>query len=289
MKLFIRLFLCILFVLPGTGVLAEEAPGDGASAGKGDSKLPPAQFSISPDKFILPLGTKPVNSGLRINNLQKRPVTFNVDIYNWILDEKNQVKVIPSDSQSLDQWMAITPLTFTLQPGKSQVVRFSILPSVKPDPGEHRAIIFLSQQPSSDTPEEGIFRIQFRYGIGVYGWTGPVSQHAMLKSLDFDPAASSLRALITNTGNVHVRLEGYYTVWQKKLYAGSVREGRPEGERKPEGSSGYGQIEMKPVLPGTTRTVDALINLPREKGEYIISINGMLGKESVRKIFAVMR
>lgn len=288
MKHLLPVFLFLSFLLPFRGLQAEGSSGEGIS-GKEEANMPPAQFSISPDKFILPIGAKPVNNGLRINNLQKRSVSFSVDVYNWTLDEKNQVKVIPSDRQSLDQWMAVTPLSFTLQPGQSQVIRFSVLPTVIPDPGEHRAIIFLSEQPSPEAPGEGVFHIQFRYGIGIYGWADPVRQRAVLKSLEFDPESFTLKAAIANTGNVHVRLEGNYTIWKKQLFPGSQKGGIPSGENRPKGSAAFGQIEMKPVLPGTTRTVEALIAVPREKGEYMVSIDGILGREKIRKTFSVQR
>ena len=105
----------------------------GVSAGELE---PPAQIAVSPSRFEVEIGPKPTTEAVTVMNLGKDPVTIMVTVASWDLDELNKVRILEPDEQSLDQWMVINPLRFTVPSGKSQTVRFSIRPKIRPLPGE---------------------------------------------------------------------------------------------------------------------------------------------------------
>jgi P pilus assembly chaperone PapD len=281
MKYPLTLLLALFLALAAPGVSsAEEAP--------------PEQIGVAPSMFELNLGSKPVNESIRLFNLKKKPTTVRVEVYNWTLDEKNEVKIIPPDAQSLDQWMLINPLRFTVEPGQSQVVRFSIRPSSKPAPGEHRAIIYFVEEPSGKTVDSTkALDVLFKLGVGVYAKTDPVKRTAALVNLTFDKQSSVIRTEINNTGNIHTRLKGNYSIWKKNAFvslANAAKYASPQnGEKPPAGLVMSGQMNQTPVLPGNHRVITTQIPLPKQPGNYIIAVTGTINDQSVEKTFALIR
>jgi hypothetical protein len=255
---------------------------------------PPGQIGVAPSMFELPIGSKPVNESIRLFNLKKKATKVRVEVYNWTLDEKNEVKILPSESQSLDKWMLINPLRFTVEPGQSQVVRFSIRPTVKPTPGEHRAMIYFIEEPS-DTPADSTkaLEILFKLGVGVYGHADPVKHGGTLNGLSCDLPASTIRADITNSGNVNTRLKGNYSIWKKDAFPGlkdaSKYESLQKDEKSPAGLVLTGQLNQTPVLPGNRRSIATQFPMPKAPGSYILAVTGSIGSQPVEKTFALTR
>ncbi len=279
-KLFSALLVAI-FTMAAT-VYAEDAP-------------PPGQIGVSPSMLELSIGSKPVNESLRIFNLKKTPTKVKVEVYNWTLDENNEVKLLPPTEQSLDQWMLINPTSFVLEPGKSQVVRLSVRPPVKPAPGEHRALIYFTEEridnaaPEEETPVEVLFKL----GVGVYANANPTKRASTLKGLSLDKSSSSLKASITNNGNVHTRMKGTYSIWKKADFPGIQNAEKyikaESTEKSPKGLVAAGQLNQTPVLPGSSRTiVTQLPSLP-EPGSYIVAVSGALGEKKIEKTYPVSR
>lgn len=281
MKNPLALLLALVMMLAHPSLLRAEEP-------------PPGQIGVAPSMFELAIGQNPVNESVRIFNLKKTPTTVKVEVYNWTLDEKNEVKLLPPDKQSLDRWMLINPLSFTLEPGKSQVVRFSIRPTVKPDPGEHRAIIYFVEQPAvANADSAKALEILFKLGVGVYGHADPVKHAGMLNNLAFDKSSASLNADISNSGNVNTRLKGNYSLWKKDTFPGigaaaKFAEGEKQ-EKQPAGMIIAGQINQTPVLPGNRRTISTQIPLPKTPGSYILAVNASIDGKTVERTFALTR
>ena len=249
---------------------------------------PPGQIAVSPAMFELKIGPQPVNESLRIKNLKKYPITLKVDVYNWALDEKNEVKILPPNVQSIDQWMVINPLSFTIEPGKEQVIRFSVRPRVTPTPGEHRAVIYFLEQPSSASL--GGVEVLFKLGVGIYGYTDPVKHAAVLNNLTLDRASSKLHVDLQNNGNVHTRLKGNYVIWKKGTFPGfrsmSNLLNWPKDKQLPEGFIAVGAMNNTPVLAGNRRTITTTIPLPETKsGDYTVAVEGTIDDKRIEKIF----
>lgn len=260
-----------------------------------EEATPPGQIGVSPSMLELSIGSKPVNESLRIFNLKETPTKVKVDVYNWTLDENNEVKLLPPTEQSLDQWMLINPTSFVLKPGESQVVRLSIRPTVKPAPGEHRALIYFTEERIDDTPAEAETPVEvlFKLGVGVYANADPTRHSSILKTLSFDKRENSLKASISNSGNVHTRLTGTYSIWKKGAFPGTENAEKyllGESDKKaPDGLVAAGQLNQTPVLPGSTRTiVTQLPSLPAP-GSYIVAVSGKLGEKKIEKTYPVSR
>lgn len=270
------LLIILLFLISAVAPLSSKA------------EEPPGQIAIFPSMFELPLGSKPVNQAIRLKNLKKNPVTIKVDVYNWTLDQQNELQTIPPTAQSLDRWMIVNPLLFTIEPNQEQVVRFSIRPDVQPEPGEHRAIIYFTEQPSTKEASAAV-EVVFRIGVGIYGYTDPVKRSGQLNSLAVNGNNRVLKADITNNGNVHVRLKGEYSIWTKGKFPGFERMKKlSEKDKADKANSGFiasGSMNNMPVLPGSRRIIETPLPIQGNGNGYTIAVSGELNGQKVEKIF----
>lgn len=246
------------------------------------------QLSVYPITFEeLKIGDKPVNESISVHNLKKKPVSMHVELYTWTHDEHYRVKLIAPTPQTLDQWMVVSPLRFTIPAGGEQTVRFSIRPRVKPEPGEHRAILYLSEE---ENPEKksGTIQMLGQYGIGIYGAVEPIKREAGLSSLSFDHKTKTLSASVRNHGNVHTRLRGSYSVWKKGAFPGlKVAKALPatfEEGKKPEGLITSGTFAGGPTLPGFNRTYQSRLAIPDNSGVFVVAFTGELDGVAVDKV-----
>jgi fimbrial chaperone protein len=247
------------------------------------------QLSVWPITFEgIEIGEAPVNETIKVRNLKKRPVTMHAEVYTWTHDDKFEVKLVPPTPQSLDQWMVVNPLRFTIPAGGEQTIRFSIRPRVKPEPGEHRAILYLSEEESAEKKEHSI-QMLARYGIGIYGHVQPIKREASLTGFSFDRKSGTLAGVVRNGGNVHARLRGSYSVWKQGAFPGlkAARE-LPvafEGDvKKPEGLIVHGTFAGGPTLPGFTRTYTSKLAIPANSGAYVVAFTGELDGAPVDKV-----
>lgn len=253
-------------------------------------QLPPPQLAVVPSMFEMEIGDAPVNDSVTITNYKKRPATFRIELYAWTLDEHHELKIIPSSPQSLDQWMVVNPLRFTIPPGGQQTVRFSIRPRLKPAPGEHRAIMFLVEepaqaqaQPASGTP------VFMKFGISIYGYVKPVIHSARLQELSFNQSTGVISARVINSGNVHTRFRGKYAVWGKKYFPGLEATKQMlktlEPGKEPAGYVTSGIIPGNPVLAGGESRYSLKASLPKQsKGPYVVAVIGEFDGKPLEKV-----
>ena len=76
-----------------------------------------AQIGVSPPVVEIDLNEPARTRTVRLFNYGNSPVEVQVRVHNWELDEVNRVRILPPTEQSLDQWLVINPLHFTIQPG----------------------------------------------------------------------------------------------------------------------------------------------------------------------------
>jgi len=221
---------------------------------------------------------------LKVVNLGDAPVRFAVSVAHFTLDEDNRLQLAPPSPQSADQWLVVTPLEFSIEPGKSQTVRFAVRPRVPPEPGEHRAMIFLEEQPPENRPFATLNLA--KVGVGVYVNVPPVVRKAVVHCVDVRVVGGQLTGMldIESAGNAHVRPQASYVVWPKNRFSGEV--GRrtiqePGGAVKvPEGASIAGMVPDIPVLPGTRRTLRFPLGLV-PPGEYVVELWGRVEGEKL--------
>jgi hypothetical protein len=244
---------------------------------------PPAQIAVSPPYVEVQLGGKPANESLRFTNMGKDPVSVEVTVEHWDLDEQNQVRPLAPTEQSLDQWMIVNPVRFEVQEGATQVVRLAIRPRVQPQSGEHRAMVYFNQRPSVE-PAQARVQVLFRFGVAIYANVGEIRRMGVLNGIAREGSTNPpvFGFDIASQGNANVRLGGQYAIWPEKGYPGQAATAPLPGLEKPDFKPptpivAAGVLPSTPVLPGTRRTilVDPGVRLPA--GRYVLDIDGDLG------------
>ncbi len=245
------------------------------------------QFGISPSLFQLTIGAQSKTESFRVFNFGARPMKFRISVHNWDVDEEFNVQVIPPTEQSLDQWIVINPIEFTVEPGKAQVVRFVIRPRVQPDPGEHRAIIYICENPveTGEFPQSNVVGC---IGAAVYGEHGEVQRVGILHDVAIAPETNPVltRFDISSEGSAHVRMDGQYAIWNASKYPGTENTTRIEDVQDVEkltalGIAEAGALPSLPVLPGTRRTMELYTSAVLPPGEYVLDINGTLSGKTI--------
>ncbi len=272
------LLLCLCLAAPAW------AQGGGSS---GLSVTPKPRVGFSPPRFELQWDGRGSTESLSVLNVSDAPLSVEVSLGNWDLDEENRNRELPPTEQSLDQWMIVNPLQFTIEPGDSQTVRFAIRPRVQPAPGEHRAMIYLAEQPAGSTEAEQALRVSFRFGIPVYLHVGEKVRTGTLHGIALDRTEAPGQLLIdfSSTGTAYARLDAHYMTWPRAAYPGdekaaaAIRSLAAEPATEHQGRAGelFSRLPGTPVLPGYRRTLKLPIVLPDAPGDYILAIAGRMG------------
>lgn len=240
-----------------------------------------AQLGVSPSRFELQLTESPSTESVRVFNFSEKEVELVVEVLNWDLDEANTVRELPPEEQSLDQWIVVNPVHFTVPAKESRTVRFSIRPKVRPETGEHRALIYFRQlpPPPDDNPS---FNVLYRVGLAVYAQAGELDRRAILHEVAVTDGLVQFD--VDCPGNAHVRFDGQYAVWPADGFPGSdattliANVGKAEAS-VPESVLEAGELPGTPVLPGTRRTLSLELQQALPPGAYVLDLNGTLGAE----------
>lgn len=248
-----------------------------------------AQIGISPQTFDVSLSEAQKSHSFRLFNLGKEPVEIQVSVANWLMNETNQLTVVDSTLQSLDQWMIINPLHFTIPAGQSQAIRFAIRPAIELDPGEHRAVVYFDEVLEPDpSPDRANLRSRFRIGAAVYGQVGDVTRVGEFLGARFDQNNAYIK--IVNTGSANVRMKGQWSLWRQDQYPGidavsDIQKNQEEESLLP-GMLAMGVLPTTPVLPGDTREILIPLNEldPLSIGDQVILvIRGKLGEVNLHE------
>jgi P pilus assembly chaperone PapD len=262
------------------------------------SFIPPAdaiEIGVSPPRVVVDMNSKRRNdtNTITISNLSDKPVDMKAYVRNWTMNEKNQLEDIASTENSLDQWIVFTPSRFTIQPRKTQTVRFAIRPKAKPKPGEYRAVIYLEEAaPASNSNADAIDTVG-RVGVVVYGYYGSAEQikrDGAVNSVGVDVKPNQIQAVfdVTNKGNAFVRVEGQYAIWRAGKYPGAKATeplkdiGNPRA-KLPADVVNAGLIDTAPVLPSNNRRISFPLIQKLPPGNYILDINANLSGKPVDK------
>jgi len=245
---------------------------------------PPAQVAVSPPRIEVSLDGRSRTESLHIMNLSDKPTRVKLSVANWDLDERNQVRVIPPTEQSLDQWLIVNPLEATIAPRDQQTVRLAVRPRAQPSPGEHRAIVYIEQQPGPSTaaPTEGSgIGVRYRMGVAIYGYAGDIVRvgnvHAVAPRLERNDLVIGLD--VESTGNAYVRPSGNYGIWPRASYPGEARAQDLLLGSEPSKATGTvinGPLPELPVLAGTRRVLELKASRPTDPGSYVVVAAGKL-------------
>ena len=250
-------------------------------------------LGVSPPNLEVAIDPQGTTGAFRAFNLGTRSVTIQTSIAPWTLDSLNQIELVVPTEQTLDQWLLLSPSTFTIPPGEEQVVRFSIRPRIEPEPGEHRAMVFL--EPVADPSGQSVTATA-RIGVAIYGAVGDIDRQGTLHTVNVRSAdrsevvanASDLLVSfdISSEGLNHIRLDGQYSIWQADRYPGTTETHlMPIGNETgyPDGLLLVAPLPSTPVLPSTRRTLMSSIPLSLASGDYVLDIQGQLGDDSIER------
>ncbi|MBL8301055.1 MAG: hypothetical protein JNN30_22155 [Rhodanobacteraceae bacterium] len=246
-----------------------------------------AQVGLSPQILDITLDGGPTSQAFRLFNYTSEDKVVKVTAVNWDMDGDGKVSTIPTTEQSLDGWLVINPLEFTVKAGQNQVVRVAARPAVKLTPGEHRAMVYFEEQPRERAPgSETTLRTVFRFGAAVYGHVGPVERKGELVALQARPASGELT--LRNDGNATSRCSGTFAIWRKADFPGeaktsAIAKAGTDDAQLPPGVVASGRLPSDAVLPGATRRVmlDYAIKAALPAGEYVLDLNGTFGDSPI--------
>jgi hypothetical protein len=244
-------------------------------------------IAISPPYLEFEVAQQSRTKSFNLLNYADKPIKVKVSVYNWMLDENNKVKLLPPSEQSLDQWLMINPLEFTIPARGQQTIRLGVRSKVTPTVGEHRAMIYFDTEPTEAS--QGSISVRGRLGAAVYGYVGERSRIGVLNGITVSSTRSKTSAVfdISSNGKNNVRMSGQYTIWSADKFPGAnATTPIPNlGENKetviPPGVLEAGLLPSLPVLPNTRRQLSLQFQKLLPPGKYFLDINGQLGESAL--------
>lgn len=252
-----------------------------------------AQVGFSPQYYDLTLEEAQKTHAFRLFNQTKEDKQVRVSVVNWDFDEHSEIRILPPTETSLDQWVVVNPVEFTIPAGQNQAVRFSIRPSVELSPGEHRAMLIFDEVPppqplgSATGPgAQTALRARFQFRTAIYTQVGGAKRTADL--VEASANAKTLHLRTAATGSANTRFDGQYMVWKKDAFPGldkvvllsNLAEAKPQ---LPAGMVKAGGLPGQPVLPGGTRNYDIAFDPPLPAGNYVVVLFGSLGDDKLSR------
>ena len=255
--------------------------------------MPPAMavnIGVSPPRFHIDMNSNKTRSqAIRVFNLDSQPVELKVYVQSWAMNQENKIQILPPKEQSLEQWIIFTPSRFIIPPGGSQTVRFAIRPRVKPQSGEHRAVLYFEEIPRTATRNKGITLIG-KLGVAIYGYVGDIKRIGVLNSVSVKPKSNALNAVfdISSQGNASVNMQGQYAIWPAAKYPGAEVTKPIAHLEKPEVKISEplvdaGFLPTTLILPDSRRQVLLPITKKLPPGSYVLDINGELNGVAIKK------
>ena len=213
-----------------------------------------------------------------------------VSILNWSKDEENNMVLIPSEKDSLDQWIIASPLEFTVPAKKSQVVRFAIRPAVELPEGEHRAAFVFRQKksknPSQQNGEGGIvIQNLFELKSAIYASVGDVVRTGSVIEYQLEPKA--LRTRIASEGNAHVRPAGNFQIWKEGMFPGKdeAKKLMLDKDSNYEGLLYKDRLRNKSVQEGQTHWIEhSFKDFELDTGRFLVFVHGRCGDKDFEAV-----
>ncbi len=245
------------------------------------------KLAISPSRIEMTPEKKATES-ITVLNLGSSPMQVEVYIQNWDFDVNNNYRALPPNEQSLDQWLIINPVRLTIPAKSQQTVRLAVRPRVKPDDGEHRAMVFFRQL---NDQGKGL-NYKFNVGVPIYAYFGEVKRESELLGMDFDPIKLQFVFDIANKGNAYVRPEGVF-IAMKATDAGSDADILKKLDLEKMtvdglGALASGKLAAKPVFAGTRRQVLSAVPIKEILNEsYVVAIKATIGQQTFAEVYRI--
>ncbi len=178
-----------------------------------------ASVRVEPSRFILHVAPGSRETGaITVTNNSDFPVTLDAVYYDWEMDEKFELVHHERGTlkETLDGLIRFNPRQFFLEPGQSQVVRFTVeFPEGEEEQFERRGIIFFEHL-EEDPDFEGTGAL-LKTMIGTTIYIRPVEYIFSFRVIEEHvvtaPSGQKFGALLlANSSLVHVRFETNFKV-----------------------------------------------------------------------------
>ena len=260
------------------------------------AQLAYSQVGFSPQYYDLSLDEAQKTHAFRLFNQTKDDKQVRVSVVNWDFDERGEIRILPGNDSSLDQWVVVNPVDFKIPAGQTQVVRFTVRPAIELAPGEHRAMLIFDEVPQVQSIIEetqgaqAALRARFQFRTAIYTQVGAIKRSADLTSPSATP--KGFRLHLRATGNANARLDGQYMVWKQASFPGMDKVALLGNlsDKKPQLPAGMvlaARLPGLPVLPGGTRDFDLAFDAPLPAGQYIVVLFGKLGDDKLAQQFTL--
>ena len=214
-------------------------------------------MEVEPSRFEMLVAPNRGSIGaITLTNTGTEPLMINANLCDWNMDEQGTASFSPPNLSpaSCAGWVTFNPRVFRLNPGKKQVVRFSIAPPANTRTSEYRgAIRFFTQLISKQPGAVSAGNVM----VTLYAALPGVKRNGLIKKMEasYNPATKTLNTtlLVESTGSAHIRFNGKYQI--KNSSGMAVGEGFYPGSV---------------VFPGQTRHLKASWNGRLEPGEYSV-------------------
>lgn len=219
---------------------------------------------VNPARFTFNLAPGQRDTGLiTVTNQTNQQVELLATYYDWGLDQEEKLVTYPSGTlpESLGGLIKFNPRKFALEPGESQVVRFTVtFPKSQgtEQPFEHRGIIFFEHESAPE--EQGVgASVKTMIGATVYLMPDVYELAFQLKGAKVDVGQDGrywAGLLVKNESLVHTRFATDYKIInsQHKM----LEEGK---------------LDEKVLLPGMASAIFFPLTEQYPTGDYRLLVN----------------
>lgn len=157
-----------------------------------------AQLAISPVR--VDLGSDNTKDVIRVTSQTADARSYEVEVVGW--SQNGDQREIYGPTENV---IAVPPL-FTLEPGAEQIVRIGMVSGADPEvEGAYRVFITELAPPQQEQREQAGVNVRLRLGIPVF--VAPEAEpRAALGLTDVEQSGETLRLVLRNAGNIHVRI-----------------------------------------------------------------------------------
>lgn len=177
-----------------------------------------AAILVEPSRFILKIEPGKRESGfITVINTGSLPADLKAVLYDWDLSETGELIELQAKTRtdSLDGLIKFNPRQFTIQPGKAQIVRFTI--DAPQDGLEHKGVVFFEE---SFVPPSGTIGATVTTKVGPIFYVAPTNIELALQFNDIRVVQENnqtfFKVFALNNGKGHIRLTISYKLQTKE-------------------------------------------------------------------------
>jgi len=185
---------------------------------KAEDKL---SVSISPVLFNLTADPgQTLTNTLKITNAsadKPQAIVMSVEAFTGTETGEAVVTTDGNPDYSLNEWVTFSPASFTIPPGQSQNVTYTIKIPANAEPGGRYGSLLASTPQENLNKGTGASTIQKIGALVLLRVSGPISYQASVKSFTpaktfFERSPVTFTMLIHNNSTVHIEPKGYVTI-----------------------------------------------------------------------------